>query len=111
MAGGQNSWGSSTLENLAANRVDRLSGVTLGGGATLGAWTGGAGRDNSGVFNDKLLCWILSVGHPTIKPFLVTLVVSLGSVLGVVGILVVGLAGFEGNLYSLLEMQQISRFW
>ena len=69
-AGGKTSWSGSTLEDLSVNRADRCS------GGTLGAWTGVPCRNNGGTFSGKLFWWIFAVGHATIKPFLVILVVS-----------------------------------
>ena len=40
VAGGNTSWGIFTLGYLVANLADPLSGATLGGDATLGAYTG-----------------------------------------------------------------------
>ena len=94
MVGAKISLGSPTFGYLAANCTDHQNGGTLGCDATLGAWTGGADTDNSGAFSSRLFCWILAIGRVTIKPFLVTLMISRGERRGHPG---GGIGGFGGQ--------------
>ena len=105
--GGKTLWGSPTPGDLAANLADRLSGDTLGGRTTLGAWPGDTGRDNGGAFSGNLFFLIFAIRHETIKPFLVTLVTSCRERYWRPG---GGIVRIRGKLYSLSDMQQFNRF-